>query len=60
MLQRRQPCGADHARRRCGTSEEGRVEGVVGEDEGDDAGGVEKVMKMRRGKEVEKLSREVD
>jgi hypothetical protein len=32
------------------------VEGVVGEDEGNDAGGVERVMKMRRGKEVEKLS----
>jgi hypothetical protein len=48
----------DHARRRCGTSEEGWVEGVVGEDEGTDAGGVERVMKMRRGNEEEKLGRD--
>lgn len=32
------------------------MEGVVGEEEGNDAGGVERVMKMRGGKEVEKLS----
>ena len=32
------------------------MEGVVGEEEGDETGGVERVMKMRRDKEVEKLS----
>jgi hypothetical protein len=34
------------------------LEGVVGEDEGTEAGGVERVMKMRQGKEVEKLGRD--